>query len=104
MSAPHKIWIAQILCPKRHCILASAFDVADHSPQEATAELIAQVERLLALHKIDPWCGICRSSDWKAEAAPTKWATMDQARPFIEELERENAAARRFYQALRGKA
>lgn len=104
VGADHKIWIAQILCPSRHCILALPFDAAVMSPNQAMAALITKVECLVTMSQIDPWCGLCHSRDWRAEAGPTRFTTMEEARPELERLRAENAAAKRFYSRLRGKA
>ena len=50
----------------------------------------------LARRELNPWCGLCRtrSDTWKFELARTRWRTMAEALPELNELEAENAVAR----------
>jgi hypothetical protein len=96
------IWIAQILCPERHCILASAFDDKQRSRRQVMAQLVVAVEQMVANGTIDRECVICGSAAWRVESGRTNYATMDAARPELERLERENDATRRFFTAVRG--
>jgi hypothetical protein len=98
----HKIWIAQILCPSRHCIMGMAFDAAETNPVQAKARLVAAAEQLVVDGTIDRECVICESRAWSVEAGPTQWTTMEAARPHIDQCERENAATRRFFMAMKG--
>jgi len=63
---------------------------------QAEAAFRALIVKALESGVIDPWCGICHARDttWTFEDAGTRFATMDEARPELERLERENAAAR----------
>jgi hypothetical protein len=96
------IWIAQILCPDRHCIQAAAFDDAQTPLIWAQAELIATAEHRVRDGAICRECVICGSAAWRIEVGRTRFATMDAARPEIERLERENDATRRFFAAVLG--
>ncbi len=94
MPAP-RVWIAQCLCPARHCIMAAAFDVSEKPAAAAIDELNQQIRTLLDARAINPWCGICRSSERHCEAAPTRFASMAEAWPELLRLQRENLAASR---------
>jgi hypothetical protein len=85
------IYIAQCLCPSRHCIMAVAFD-ALHVTPEAGADLLRMtVEDYIRRKVINPWCGLCHSRDFRYEAQPTRFETMEQAMPHVKELERQQA-------------
>jgi hypothetical protein len=90
----HRIWIAQVLCPSRHCIVAVSFDVADTSVNDAVAALRTKIATSVTLGLLNPWCGLCGSRVWTIAAGPTRWTTMAEAKPHLERLERENAMAR----------
>lgn len=97
-----RVWIAQILCPRRHCILAAAFDDATVSVPQAEAGLVTEVVRLVAIGAIGETCNICGSSAWRCESGRTPFRSMEEARLAIEQLQRENEAARRFFAAAKG--
>lgn len=91
------IHIAQCLCPKRHCILALAYDagtaVFDESP---TVDLKHLIEVKIFYGLLNPWCGICHERDftWTYEDAVTRFATMEEARPELAKAEAEQARTR----------
>lgn len=93
-----RVWIAQCLCPDRHCILAvsgEAEGVAD-ATTEILDPLRAQVSALVKTGAINPWCGICRAADvtWRYELGRTRFRTMEEARPELEASQREQAVTR----------
>jgi hypothetical protein len=90
----HRIWIAQVLCPSRHAIVAVAFDVAEYSPDDAVARLQSSVSSTVAAGGLNPWCGLCGSRVWTVEAGPTPWTTMDEAAPHIKAIEQANLQSR----------
>jgi hypothetical protein len=91
----HRVWIVQCLCPSRHAILALAVEVkvGITSPQKAIEDLRDMATGLIRHGEINPWCGICHSREWTYEAAPTRFATIEEAKPHLEELERRNILA-----------
>lgn len=96
------IWIAQVLCPSRHAIMALAFDRDDLTPEQASAKLIVTLENALRARTLRRECNICGSSSWRVEAGPTRFHLIEEARPELERLERENDMTRRFFAALKG--
>jgi hypothetical protein len=86
------IWIAQCLCPQRHCILACAGEV-----ETETLEVLQEgIENLLAAQSINPWCGLCGATkaSWKYEVARSRFRTMEEALPGLrEEEERQRLSA-----------
>lgn len=90
-----RVWLAQCLCPERHCILAAA-DLADSAAeaQAIVASLEQAVAEVLAKGLIDPWCGLCRApaESWRVEVGRTAWRDLADARPVLEQVEREQRA------------
>jgi hypothetical protein len=88
-----RVWIAQCLCPQRHCICAIAGDAVDVSDaQTALLETLReQVGELLAKRLFNPWCGLCHAAahGWHYEVRRTRFATLDEAGPALRQLEAE---------------
>lgn len=57
------LWLAQYLCPQRHCILALAYDIEEMKP----AEIEEKLNAAMASKVINPWCGICKSRELHIE-------------------------------------
>lgn len=95
-----RVWIAQCLCPDRHCILA-ALGEAD-SPEDAETEVAAklrrQVAELVKQGAINPWCAICgaRQPSWRVETGRTRWRTLPEAEadPLFQQLRAANDLTR----------
>jgi hypothetical protein len=95
-----RVWVAQCLCPDRHCIVAAANEAnSEAEAQEITVQLRRQVTELLRSGAINPWCGICgaKRATWKYELGRTMFATIHEASPHLARLERENATARELF-------
>jgi hypothetical protein len=95
------IRIIQCLYPQRHCIVATAYDDARHTPEQARRDVASALARALSNHEIDPYCGICGSRDWHHEDAATPYATMDEAMPLLTACAQANAATRRLLETER---
>lgn len=89
------VHIAQILCPKRHCIIALVYPAEDYTDDEAKAMIEGRFKELIDTKAINPWCGLCNSRDLRCEAARTKFATMEEALPHVktEEAKQKITAA-----------
>lgn len=88
------IRLVQCLCPARHCITALAFAPAAMDDATAIRRLRAGVEAAIAAGALDPWCALCGSRDWRYEVGRTRFRTMEEARPALEEMEARQAATR----------
>lgn len=84
------IFICQYLCPKRHCIVALAYDPAGTTVDQVEETL----KKAMADNKVDPWCGLCRSTDLKFEHERTRFNTMEEAMPFFKVEEAKQAFTR----------
>jgi hypothetical protein len=88
-----RVWVAQCLCPQRHCIMAAsrgAENAADANANVLTP-LQKQVESMLIIKALNPWCGLCHAaaSEWTYEVRRTAFATMDEIEPALRQLEAE---------------
>lgn len=77
------IWLVQYLCPQRHAIMAMPYNRDALPPTD-----IEDVARtVMADHKFDPWCAICRSPDLHFEHVQmpyTDWADAVAACKIVE--------------------
>ena len=70
-----KIHLMQYLCPSRHAILATCYDVGKHTPAEAEASARQAMQQL----GLEAHCGICGSADLRFEHAPTTFTDLQSA-------------------------
>src|SRR5215831_19908498 len=98
-----KVYIAQLLCPQRHTILALAGEY--ESLEAATAQLSEWLEaakqKLLESRNLDPWCGLCKSRDWHIEVGTTPFRSMEEARPALKQAERDQQATATYLKSTR---
>lgn len=96
------VWVAQCLCANRHSILAFGFEDPEtphgetdqvFTPQAGALALKQEVERLMAEGIFNPWCGICRDTNFHVELGKTRWATMEEATPHLKANEAMNLLA-----------
>jgi hypothetical protein len=101
MTDETRVWIAQCLCPQRHCICATA-GVAE-SQSEAEAVILGELQEKLAGLIRDgisnPWCGFCGATQaaWRYEVGRTEWRTLEAALPTLREMEAEQAVRAAVY-------
>jgi hypothetical protein len=81
------VYVAQALCPRRHCIMAAAADTDD--PDGLQETLQAGVAHMLSEGQINPWCGLCgaRDTSWTYEVGRTRYETLAEATPALREAE-----------------
>lgn len=70
------VHIVQCLCPKRHAILAMAYEPPHPDP---TGALKKTVEAFIEAKAINPYCGICFSREFSYEDAESKFETLKEA-------------------------
>lgn len=90
------VHITQLLCPSRHCILATAYESEKGSAQQAVELLQATASEL----KIHPWCGICGSTELVYEDRATPFRTLSQAMPTLASLQKANLEAMQLFAQL----
>jgi hypothetical protein len=89
------IHVIQCLCPERHCILAVAYDDAETKPDDAMQMFKSMVLTAAdAGGPMNPWCGICQSRDWRYEDGVTRFASLEAAKPFLEQSQADQLATR----------
>jgi hypothetical protein len=98
MQDTTRVWVAQCLCPARHCILAAAgeADSSTNADIDVLQPLRETVGMFLQSGAINPWCGLCHSREdsWRYELCRTSFRSLDEAKPLLAELEREMAVTR----------
>jgi hypothetical protein len=87
-----KVYLAQLKCPKNHCLLAAA---GEYETPEAAQALIANVRRgfiaLVVSGQANYECGLCHAKEFHVDVNPTVYATLDEARPALRAEERKMA-------------
>lgn len=99
-----KVRIIQCLCPNRHCILAVTYATNTGKCIPEFADTFRQsVDKLIAQKQITPTCAICgsASTEFTYEDAPTKFKTMEEARPEMERLEEQQRLSREMHLMLK---
>jgi hypothetical protein len=84
------LWLAQLLCPQRHCILALAYDIEQTKPAEIEERFIA----VTAPGMLNPWCGICGSRNLHIEHGKLRTDDWDEATALLKAVEGANLATR----------
>lgn len=84
------LWLAQLLCPQRHCILATAYDREENEPAKVEAVLMKAPTTGL----LNPWCGICGSRELRVEHGKLFTDDWDEAMVFLKAAEAANLETR----------
>lgn len=91
------VYIAQLLCPSRHSIMAVSHVCGSDAEEEAlAAALWHRFDEAVAANVLNRRCGLCGSTNLHVETARTRFATMEEAMPHLkacEEAQRQTAAA-----------
>jgi hypothetical protein len=95
-SPDARVRLVQLLCPRRHCLLAVAYESDQGTRDKAVIEMEAQRVRL----GLNPWCGICGSRELAYEDRPTPYRTIEDALPELRETEQANLESRAHLDAL----
>jgi len=97
-----KVYICQLLCPHRHCILAVANEY-EHAT-EATALLTAleqQFQKMVTEKVLNAKCDLCGSTQLNYELMPSKFASMEEAMPMLLELQEAQRQTREYLKGSR---
>ncbi len=96
-----KVRIIQLLCPSRHCIVATAYESKDgQAIPEMTDRLRESFEQLVTAG-LNPWCGLCQSKSLTYEDQPTIFRTMAEAMPHLQQHSDKQASVREYLRASR---
>ncbi|MFL5332586.1 MAG: hypothetical protein ACJ8H8_05300 [Geminicoccaceae bacterium] len=92
-----RVWIAQLMCPKRHTIVASAAVAADRRKAiPAVVEpLHEEADRLVRSGAINAWCDLCGAprETWMVDLGRTEFRTLEEAKPKLLLMQEENLRA-----------
>ena len=91
------VYIVQCGCPKRHCMVAAAYEpTAERTPAHMESFLRTKVTDMIARKVFNPYCGICGagSETFRYESGVTRFGSMEEALPELRRLEAEQARAR----------
>jgi hypothetical protein len=85
------IWLTQVLCPSRHCVVGACWD-----DTQVTHEFIEQqLDEAFGTGKLNRWCGICGSRDIKTEHAQApRFKTLEEIADFARFIERKQLESR----------
>jgi hypothetical protein len=96
-----RVWIAQCLCPDRHCIVALAGEAAgfEEAKRLVRAPLRRTVAQLLHSGALNGWCAICgaKRPSWRFEVARTRYTSMEEAEPDLAEEQAKNLLTNLIY-------
>ena len=92
------VYIAQLLCPERHCVIALAGLATSLAEAEADLKLklLEGFGAACAAGLFNRECGICQSRDLHVEVGQTKFRTIKDAQGPLEENARQQAATAAF--------
>lgn len=84
---PGRIHLIQMLCPRRHCFAAIAYDPKDGDVEGAIECLKDAIKENDEKHNLPaPRCSFCNSAEFYFEVGITKFLTMEEAEPEIERV------------------
>lgn len=97
-----KVRIIQLLCPARHCMMAVAYESATGEALPDKMQAFQESVKIgFGARVFNPWCGICRSHQLVYEDGATIFKTMEEAMPFLREMEKRQAWTRKFFEGGR---
>jgi hypothetical protein len=97
-----KVYIAQLLCPLRHCVMMMPGECESDELAAALAEHVRQsFDALVAAGAMRAVCGICGSRELAVEVAATVFNTLAEAMPTFAESARRQEETRRAIEETR---
>ena len=96
-----RVWLAQCLCPQRHCMLASAglATTGAEALELVATPLRKAVNELIAGKVLNPWCGICQAAiaTWTFELGRMEFTTMEDAEAALRQSEADQLRTAEWY-------
>lgn len=88
------IWLSQWLCPERHCVFALSWD--ENEPGSSSEKAEAEGSKLIldAHPEGDFRCGMCSSDQITVSHDETRFETMEEAKPHLEESQTQQLISR----------
>lgn len=89
-----KVYIAELLCPNRHCLMAMAGEFEGENYTRLEARLQKAMLRAIETNMIKPVCAVCDAPHevWSIETKITKYGSLADAEPEMRREEREQFA------------
>lgn len=84
------IWLTQVLCPSRHCMVACPWDDTAFTVEQMERDALQAFDELALKSASSKVCGICLSTVFHCESKPTRWKTMKKALPHLLETQARN--------------
>lgn len=84
------VYLTQLLCPQRHCLMAAAWEEHRSCASEAEHQLRELFAEAVKSGRLNPYCGLCRSETLHCESQRTSWSTLAEAEPQLRKQEREH--------------
>jgi hypothetical protein len=85
------IHILQLLCPRRHCFMAVAYDDATTNSVRARLELSRGLTAIGAVRV----CALCRATRFHLEDGVTRFRTLAEAEPHLMACQADQVGTRR---------
>jgi len=92
-----RVRLVQLLCPERHCIVASAYEEGAAEGPKVSSELLDRMHEL----GIEKLCGICGSRDLNFEDSLTGFGSIEEAYAPLMEAQTANLLSRMEFDRLR---
>lgn len=87
-----RVYIAQLKCPSNHCILGAAGEFESMEEAQSLApKLESEFEQMVAEGTLNRKCELCGSTMLSVAVDRTKFATMAEAKPYLQDSERMQA-------------
>ena len=94
------VFIAQLVCPKRHAVCAFVFEATEAEIYEKNAQTAIEDhmwELFITIPNVKPQCFICGAdkNTWKVEIGKTRFKTVAEAEPHVKACAAANENTRR---------
>lgn len=96
------VYIAQLMCPSNHCILAVYGEKESYQQALGLEAIIwSSFENLVATKALNRKCDLCGATTFHVHVAPTMFQSMAEAAEPMREQERLQALTRALFRGMR---
>jgi hypothetical protein len=94
MSGNTRVYIAQLKCPQKHCVLAISGEYESFDAAAILAYRLGRMMSELVGHKmLNHECGICKATDLNVTIGRTPFRSMAEAEPHLRQCEEDQRAS-----------